>query len=175
MAVDRELGGFVARYDTDTRRRTRNTVLAIVTGVLATILGVLMFIPLYVNPPLNGAMIVPSVVLGFGLAWLIMGGWQFRRVIAFSGEFFELHQGGIVHAYAGQARTIGWAEIVKVVDQSKDTTLTRMLGYDVSFRIEVAGGGRVVITGFTEYAEHLAGTVRQAVDHGTRPTRPDWG
>jgi hypothetical protein len=156
-----ELGELTARYVTDNRRRGRISVTTFLLGIVVTAVGVPMCVIAYQNP-VSTDDLVPSFVLGAGLGLLLMGGWLGRRYFVYSGEVFELYEGGIVHAYAGKRFPISWAQIKKVANTGKDTALARAIGGDVSCRITTTDGRAIVITGLTEGARDLADTVTRA-------------
>jgi hypothetical protein len=156
-----ELGELTARSVTDNRRRGRIAMIIFLLGVVVTAIGVPMCVITYQNS-VSTDDLVPSFVLGCGLGLLLMGGWMGRRYFAYSGEVFELYEGGIVHAYAGKRFPVSWAQIKKVASTGKDTALARAMGGDVSCRITTTEGRTILITGLTEGARDLAEAVTRA-------------
>lgn len=156
-----ELGELTARYMTDNRRRGRVSVTTFLIGVLVTAVGVPMCVVAYENS-VSTDDLVPSFVLGAGLGLLLMGGWLGRRYFAYSGEVFELYEGGFVHAYAGKSIPIAWAQIKKVANTGKDNAFARAMGGDISCRITTTDGRTILLTGLTEGARDLAEAVTRA-------------
>jgi hypothetical protein len=156
-----DLGELTARYVTDNRRRGRVAVTTFLLGVLVTAVGVPMCVVAYENSASTDDF-VPSVALGIGLGLLLMGGWVGRRYFAYSGEVFELYEGGFVHAYAGKTVPITWAQIKKVASTGKDTAFARAVGGDVSCRITTTDGRTILITGLTEGARDLTEAITRA-------------
>jgi hypothetical protein len=156
-----DLGEPTARYVTDNRRRGRLAVTMFLLGVLVTAIGVPMCVVAYENS-VSTDDLVPSFVLGAGLGLLLMGGWMGRRYYAYSGEVFELYEGGFVHAYAGKTVPVAWSQIKKVANTGKDNAFTRAMGGDVSCRVTTTDGRAILITGLTEGARDLAEAITRA-------------
>lgn len=161
---DEGLGALIERYETDNHRRRSTAIAAIVVGLLVACLGVLLALPLWLGDRevTPGAQAVPALVIGAGLGGLLMGIVQGRRSLGRDGEVFALHENGLVHSYPGHTHAIRWEDVVKVTDSGRDTALARAFGSDVNCSIRVNDGTRVVITGFTDYADRLAEAVEEA-------------
>lgn len=172
VVADEQLGAFIERYETDNHRRGVRALAALVGGVLVTGLGMVMFVPLRAGggEPPAGAEFVPAVVLGCGLGSVLMGVLQGLRFFKRTDETFLLYEDGLVHTWSGRTQVIRWDDIAKVVDSGKDSMIARAMGGDVNCVISLKPGGRVVITGFTEYADRLAGAVEAAAARQARRT-----
>lgn len=159
IATEQELGAVVERFDIDNRRRRRIFIVAASVGAVIGCLGVVMLLVLGGLPDASGALVFPSLVGGVGFGVFAVGIWQGRLSYARSDEVFMLHEGGLVHAYAGRSWAISWDEITGLTDQGRDNALHRVLGGDVGYTLKLrsAVGGRrfVVINGLTEDAFRL--------------------
>jgi hypothetical protein len=176
MAAEQDLGAVIERYETDHRRRRGIAVVGVPLGAVVTCLGVLMIALIGGPDEVGGSTVFPGLVCGFGLSVLGAGIWQGLLSVTRPGEVFTLHEGGLVHAYAGKSWAVGWDEMAKVSDRGNENVVHRALGWDFYYRIKLrsAVGGRraVVITGLTEDAMWLGEAVRQAVEDGAHPKPP---
>ncbi|GAA1950097.1 hypothetical protein [Amycolatopsis minnesotensis] len=173
MAAEQELGAVVGRFESDNRRRRRIFAVAVpVGGVVAALTG-LWFVVLAGRGGSPSLVLLPCLACGLALGALAVGIQQAWLSRTRPDEAFTLHEGGFVHSYAGKSLAISWDEIVKIANEGRDNALYRVLGADVRYRVKLrsaVGGRRVVmITGITEDALRLGGTVQHAVHHGTRP------
>jgi hypothetical protein len=176
MAAEEELGAVVGRFESDNRRRRRIFAVAVPVGaVVACMTGLLLFL-VAGRGGSTAPVLIPGLVCGLALGTVgtgIQQGWLSR---ARPDEAFTLHEGGLVHSYAGKSWAISWDEIIKVTDEGRNNALYQALGAEVRVRIKLrspVGRRRVVmITGITQDAHRLGEIVQRAVHHGTRPS-PD--
>jgi hypothetical protein len=163
-----DMGPLIRTHRVDTARRRLNALVLLLVGAVVTPIGVVLAV-LTDRTPTLGDDVVPWVVLGGGLGLLLVGGLLGWQVLIRRDEAFELHEGGLLHAYGRHRRAVPWEGMAKVADLGNDRLLSRALGGQVNCHIEVAGGKRLAFTALTAGAAELAAAVRHAVEDGVRP------
>jgi hypothetical protein len=173
MAVERDLGTFIEHFETDNRRRRWICAVAVPLGAIVASLGALSLVVFTKADVYPGARLFPALACGFGLGAVLVGIFQGRLSFTRRDESFAVYEGGLVYACAGQSWVIGWEDIAKVANYSRDIAMHRMLGVDVNYYIKLASaiGGRrsLTISTVTRDAEHLGEVVRRAVHDKIRP------
>ncbi|MQA06206.1 MAG: hypothetical protein GEV07_26975 [Streptosporangiales bacterium] len=171
-----DLGALVRRHETDNARRGRTAVLALAIGVVG--LGLVGTLFVLAGPPRVVNVAIAGVVLGVPALCLWRGVVDGIRCYTRRAESFSVYEGGLVYAYAGHTRVIGWADFASVVNDGrdnvatrglgKDTRFSRFLGRDVHCRVQLRDGTRFRITGFTRDAAQLADGLSRAVYERTQ-------
>ncbi|UNZ15780.1 hypothetical protein [Streptomyces sp. 891-h] len=166
---ERELGRFVARYETDVARHGRVGIIWLPIG-LAALAGSIPVVIQTFKESASGAF--AGLLLGVALLSLWSGITNGLRYLSRHGEVYILRQGGLVYRRTGETRVIPWESITKVSDQGQRNAISGAMGWDVHCRIRTRVGKRLLLTGFTEDAAQLSLIVHRAVHEGVRPLPP---
>ncbi|MEG3627628.1 hypothetical protein [Streptomyces poriticola] len=159
--AERALGAFIRNHPTDNGRRGRVAVVALVAGVVLAAVAVPVTVAVFAG---EGT--------GTGLAGLLWGGAFIGlyggissglRSLQRHGEVFVLRESGLVHRRTGETRVLPWTEVRSVVERGQNHALGRLMGWDVHLVIRIRGGGRLLLTGYTEDAARLSAVIRAAV------------
>jgi hypothetical protein len=165
-SAERALGGVVRRYEADDGRRGRTALVSLIIGIAAAAVGIPATIATF-DQGADGSF--AGLVLGIALVFLWAGITQGLRWTNRHGEMYTVREGGLTYHCTGESRVIPWEDIEKVDDRGQDNVISRPLGWDVHCRIKVKNGRRLLISGFTKDAAHLARTLQLAVNQGIRP------
>ncbi|MDT0343998.1 hypothetical protein [Streptomyces litchfieldiae] len=142
----------MSKHRTDNRRRGRAAVRSLVVGVVAVGAGVVA-----VPVGLPGYAVGPVLAVGLLALWRgAVRALDHRRAGA---EIFMIRERGLINRRAGTARAVPWQEIDEVAIVDRVRALSRLLGHDVVCRVRLTGGEVLRVTGYTENARDLAGTI----------------
>lgn len=139
-----ELGTLVRQYETDNSRRRATALIALLLGVIALAVAILLFVVGLGQEPVRiGPFIIGGFVAGFAVVCLVAGVTDGVRCLRWPGEAFRVYENGLVHDYAGQSRTIGWDEIADAQDRAqpyrgeltRSMKIAKALGWDPHGRI----------------------------------------
>ncbi|UED85858.1 hypothetical protein [Streptomyces profundus] len=165
--ADRRLGAVREEFRTDSGKRAVVGWSALALGAVAVAVGV----PLLLGQADEaregfGPTLIPGLLLGVGLAGLVVGGVRVWQAVSRPGESFALREHGLVHHHAEERTAVFWEDVARVRDQRARGP--ELLGSDVHCRIDARDGGSMLITGYTEEARRLADAVAEAVGGGDR-------
>ncbi|GCD97902.1 DnaJ C-terminal domain-containing protein [Embleya hyalina] len=167
--AERELGAFIRNHPTDNARRGRVAVVALLVGLTLAAVAVPSTISVFTEDP--GAAQFVGLLWGGALIGLwggISGG---LRTVRRHDEVFVLREGGLVCRWTGGLRVLPWTAIRCVADHGQRHILARAMGWDVHLVLRLRGGGRLVLTGYTQDADRLAARIEAAVAAISAPDR----
>ncbi|MEU0936769.1 hypothetical protein [Embleya sp. NPDC005971] len=168
MATDAEraLGTFLRNHPTDNGRRGWVAVVEILVGVALAAIAVPVTITVFTDEP-DGSTLA-GLLWGGALIGICFGLPNGLRVTTRHGEVFVLRQDGLVYRRTGETRVVPWTAIRRSADHGVNNALGRLMGRDVHMSIRVEGGGKLLLTGFTQDAAGLAATIRAACPQSRR-------
>ncbi|MFI8437387.1 hypothetical protein ACIGJO_27335 [Streptomyces sp. NPDC079020] len=159
--AERALGAFISSHPTDNARRGRVAISVLLVGLVFVAIAVPVTFAVFSE---NGDGTQFAGVLWGGAVIGVYGGVSNGlRTLRRHGEVFVLCEDGLVYRRTGETRVLPWTAIGSVVERGQGHALGRLMGWDVHSVIRIQGGGRLLLTGYTQDAARLAGVIRTSV------------
>jgi hypothetical protein len=159
--AERELGGFVRRFETDAGRQGRAALVGLLVGAAGAGAAVPLIIAAVTGEP--AASSLAGIAGGIGLGGLYWGGLCLARLLLRRSQVFRLREGGLAYEHEGYFRLLRWAEIRSVTDHGRPGWFGELAGWDVYCVVRPVTGRRIVITGHTPGASGLSEALHRAV------------
>ncbi|RMI43434.1 hypothetical protein [Streptomyces triticirhizae] len=155
-------GGAPEEYRTNNTARVVVGWVALGLGAAAVAVGIPVLLGGTDQPREGfGPTLLPGVLLGVGLAALLLGGVRLWQALTRDEESFALRDDGLVHRVAGESRRVRWADVERVSEvrgRGPD-----WLGYGTHLRIRPRSGDELLVTGYTADARRLAEAIADGV------------
>ncbi|MER0429837.1 hypothetical protein [Streptomyces microflavus] len=159
--AERALGTFIRNHPTDNARRGRVAIGALLVGLVFSAVAIPVTVTLFSEGG-DGAQFA-GLLWGAALIGLYGGVSSGLRTLRRHDEVFVLRKDGLVYRRTGETRVLPWTEVRSVVERGQDHALGRLMGWDVHLVIRPRGGGRLLLTGYTEDAVRLTAEIQAAV------------
>ena len=141
-STERALGKLLSKHRTDTVKRRRAAVRALLLGAVLVVAGIVVLlvgVPVYVG----------AVLLLVGLLSLVRGVVAARDHRRLGSELFSVRERGLVHRRAGFAHVVPWAKIASVTAVRGARPLLWLIGRDTVCRIRLTDGATIRVSPFT--------------------------
>ncbi|MDT0268277.1 hypothetical protein RM844_18500 [Streptomyces sp. DSM 44915] len=162
MMADRARRVTPAEFVTDNRARLVTGWSALAVGAVALAVGLPVLLQQGEQRRAGfGPTLLPGLLLGLGLAGLLLGGVRLWQALSRHGESFALREDGLVHRVGGASRRVPWADI-RLVREARGRG-PKWLGYGTHLRVRTGSGADLLVTGYTADARRLAEAIAAGV------------
>ncbi|MFI9320140.1 hypothetical protein ACIGXI_10210 [Kitasatospora aureofaciens] len=168
-------GAVLSRHRVNTGARWQNAMWALLLAVPTGWLG--LWALFSADDGRSGGGRAIGLVIGLSLGALFVAVTQaWRAVRGGPGEYFEVHELGLVHGSRRGVRGWEWSEVVSITIPGTPRThgLARRLGNDYRCRLVLDGGTRLHIDGHTPGASGLGRAVLAHSPHARRLQGDEW-
>ncbi|RKN45885.1 hypothetical protein [Streptomyces hoynatensis] len=154
-STERALGKLLSKHRTDTGRRRRAAVRALVLGAVLVVAGAVAF----AAAPAYAA----AVLLLLGLLSLLRGVLGARDHRRLGTELFAVRERGLVHRRGGYSQAVPWEKVASVTVVRGARPLLWLAGRDTVCRVRLTEGGTIRVSPYTPDAARLAELVAEHV------------
>lgn len=158
-----DLGPLVRSHPVDGGRRIGQGVGVTIAGALITLIAIPIAAAYIADANSPGFSPLPGVLLGLGLALLVLGLVRLVQSVLRPGERFDVHEAGLVHVTARRTRSVPWPQVggVRELGRFRPDGPVHWLGVDYRCVVRVKDGGSVRFNTLVEDADQLTHAIRK--------------